>query len=168
LSWTSDKKSRERVHLGYGSKGMNYRLKLDVTGPFVLSSDDCSLSLSASGTLAFTSDGWEYPLHSVAEDAGFDPGYPGRIWTNETSSTHEPIKIPLQSQIIIRTDVIGGSRVWVDGKFVGRFEVFVFGGKNQLFSWSQMAFVAPLEWIQGGLHGLRVSEYDGSHNLQGN
>jgi hexosaminidase len=168
LRWMSDKQSGERVHLGYGSKGMNYTLELDVAGPFVLSSEDGSLSLSASGTLAFTSDGWEYPLRSVAEEAGFDPGYPGRIWTNDTSSTHEPIKVPLQGQITIRTDVIGGSRVWVDGKFVGRFEVFVFGGRNQLFSWSQMAFVAPLEWIQGGLQRLRVGEYDGSHSLQSN
>jgi hexosaminidase len=168
LSWTSEHQSGERIHLGYGSKGMNYTLKLDVAGPFVLSSDDCTLSLSASGTLTFASDGWEYPLRSVAEDAGFDPGYPGRIWTNETSSTHEPIKVPLQSQITIRTDVIGGSRVWVDGKFVGRFEVFVFGGRNQLFSWSQMAFVAPLEWVQGELHGLRVAEYDGSHSQRRN
>jgi len=41
---------------------------------------------------------------------------------------------------------------------MGRFEVFVYGGRNTLFSWSQMAFVAPLQEVVGGVVGLRVSE----------
>ncbi|BCS23510.1 beta-N-acetylhexosaminidase [Aspergillus puulaauensis] len=159
----SESSGTGKVHLGYGSKGMNYTLKLDIAGPFVLSSNDSSLALSSHGALTFTSDGWDYPLRSVDETAGFDAGFPGRIWTNETSSTHEPVTVPLQSHITIRTDVIGGSRVWVDGNFAGRFEVFVFGGKNTLFSWSQMAFVAPLEWVEGGINKLQISGYDGQH-----
>jgi hexosaminidase len=42
----------------------------------------------------------------------------------------------------------------VGDEFVGRFEVFVFGGRNTLFSWSQMALVAPLDGIEGGVDGL--------------
>lgn len=163
FEWKSSPGGTGRVHLGYGSKGMNYTLELDVTGPFVLSSDDSSLALSSDGSLIFTSDGWDYPLRSVDETAGFDARFPGRIWTNETSSTHEPVTVPLNSHITVRTDVIGGSRVWVDGNFAGRFEVFVFGGKNTLFSWSQMAFVAPLEWVEGFINKLQISGYDGEH-----
>lgn len=152
-------------HIGLDSKGMNYTLELEVTGPFALSSRDDSLALSDDGTLTFNSDGWQYPLRSVSETDGFDIGFPGRIWTNETSSTHEVVKVPHNSHITIRTDVIGGSRVWIDGEFVGRFEVFVFGGKNTYFSWSQMAMVAPLERLEGhGLKWLTVHGYDGKHN----
>ncbi|OJJ08511.1 hypothetical protein ASPVEDRAFT_47661 [Aspergillus versicolor CBS 583.65] len=164
VQWRSAEAGEEgKVHLGYGSKGMNYTLELDVTGPFVLSSNDSSLALSSDGALTFISDGWDYPLRSVDETDGFDAGFPGRIWTNETSSTHEPVTVPLNSHITVRTDVIGGSRVWVDGDFAGRFEVFVFGGKNTLFSWSQMAFVAPLEWVEGGINQLQISGYNGQH-----
>ncbi|XHG09889.1 hypothetical protein AWENTII_012927 [Aspergillus wentii] len=152
-SWSFDDKSE--VILGKGSKGMNYTLELDANGPFILSSSDATLSLVDDGTLSFTSDGWEYPLRSIDEADGFDPSYPGRIWTNQTTSTHEVVHVPLQSNITISTDVIGGSRVWVDGEFVGRFEVFVYGGKNQLFSWSQMAFVAPMERAKR-LRGLKL------------
>ncbi|KAL4894480.1 glycoside hydrolase superfamily [Aspergillus ambiguus] len=165
VHWTApgSNKTSQKTYLGYGSKGMNYTLDLDVAGPFVLSSSDCTLSLSPKGALTFTSDGWDYPLRSVSEMDGFDASYPGRIWTNETSSTHEPVTVPLNSHITIRTDVIGGSRVWVNGNFVGRFEVFIFGGKNTLFSWSQMAFVAPLQWIQGKVNWLRLGGFDGQH-----
>ncbi|EAW11702.1 beta-N-acetylhexosaminidase [Aspergillus clavatus NRRL 1] len=165
-SWTSNTHDGKKVHLGYGSKGMNYTLELDARGPFVLSSADCSLSLTPDGSLIFSSDGWQYPLRSVYAHDGFDAGHPGRIWTNQTSSTHEPVNVPLQSHITICTDVIGGSRVWVNRRFVGRFEVFVFGGKNRLFSWSQMAFVAPLEWKQGKLQRLKIGEYDGHHEIK--
>ncbi|KAF9887335.1 hypothetical protein FE257_010330 [Aspergillus nanangensis] len=150
-------------HLGHGSKGMNYTLDLEVSGPFVLSSPDAALRLSPDGGLHFIADGWDYPLRSIDEADGFDDGYPGRIWTNATSSTHEPVTVPLKSHLTIRTDVIGGSRVWVNGEFAGRFEVFVFGGKNTLFSWSQMAFVAPLEWVQGKVKQLRLSGFNGQH-----
>ncbi|PLN85324.1 glycoside hydrolase [Aspergillus taichungensis] len=156
VNWrTTNQKVTDRVSLGYGSKGMNYKLDMVVSGPFTLSSDDVTLELSPSGSLTFISDGWPYPLRSVAENDGFDPIELGRIWVNQTSSSHEPVIVPLKSQITIRTDVTGGSRVWVNGKFSGRFEVFVFGGKNMEFSWSQMAFVAPLEWLQGSVHALR-------------
>ncbi|EEH50649.1 uncharacterized protein PADG_06728 [Paracoccidioides brasiliensis Pb18] len=147
--------------LGYGSKGMDYTLILDTTGPFKLISNDTTLSLSQGGSLVFTSDNCEYPLRSVSEHDGFDPGHPGRIWTNVSSSTHEPVSVPLKSQLKIKTDVLSGSRVWLDGKFVGRFEVFVFGGRNTLFSWSQMAFVAPLDKIEGdGLESLTLRTDD--------
>lgn len=164
VHWTASAKNAtgEKIYLGYGSKGMNYTLELDVGGPFILSSDDSTLSLSSEGALTFTSDGWDYPLRSVSETDGFEAGYPGRIWANETSSTHEPVAVPLKSHITIRTDIIGGSRVWVNGQFAGRFEVFVFGGKNTLFSWSQMAFVAPLQWVQGQLNKLRLGGYSGA------
>lgn len=164
LTWTaSSSNPANRTHFGHGSKGMNYTLDLNVTGPFTLSSSDAALNLSPKGSLTFISDGWPYPLRSIDEKDGFDEGYPGRIWTNETSSTHEEVKVPLKSHLTIRTDVIGGSRVWVNGEFKGRFEVFVFGGKNKLFSWSQMAFVAPLEWVQGGVRRLEVRGFDGQH-----
>ncbi|KAK1145698.1 hypothetical protein N8T08_003934 [Aspergillus melleus] len=165
LTWTAPSTSNRtnKTRIGHGSKGMNYTLDLSVTGPFTLSSTDASLSLSPNGSLTFTSDGWPYPLRSINETDGFDEGYPGRIWTNETSSTHEEVKVPLRTKLTIRTDIIGGSRVWVDGGFKGRFEVFVFGGKNTLFSWSQMAFVAPLEWVEGGIRRLELRGFDGQH-----
>ncbi|PYH41066.1 beta-N-acetylhexosaminidase [Aspergillus saccharolyticus JOP 1030-1] len=160
ISWNAmNNGSTSKLHLGYGSKGMNYTLELNVTGPFALSSEDAMLKLGFDGSLTFVSDGWEYPLRSVSESDGFDPAYPGRIWVNTTSSTHEPVAVPLRSLITICTDVVGGSRVWIDGTFAGRFEVFVFGGKNTLFSWSQMAFVAPLDWIEGSVQHLRLSSY---------
>jgi hexosaminidase len=42
----------------------------------------------------------------------------------------------------------------VNDVYEGRFEVFVFGGRNTLFSWSQMALVAPLDGVRGGLESL--------------
>lgn len=152
--------------IGMGSKGMNYTMAISYSSvPWRLSSsrDGIELFLSDSGTLIFTADGFEYPLRSIDQADGYDPGHPGRIWTNVTSSTHDPVYVPLPKQsqggeIIIRTDVIGGSRVWVEGVFKGRFEVFVYGGRNTLFSWSQMTFVAPLEVVEGGVKRVRVWE----------
>jgi hexosaminidase len=78
-SWARSASDSDLVTLGQGSKGINYSLSLCVTGPFVLSGSDTTLSLSANGSLVFTADGWDYPLHSTAEGDGFDPGIPGRI-----------------------------------------------------------------------------------------
>lgn len=50
--------------------------------------------------------------------------------------------------------MLNGSRVWVSDIFAGRFEAFVYGGRNTLFSWSQMALVAPLDEIEGGVDNL--------------
>ncbi|KAI1733911.1 putative beta-N-hexosaminidase [Xylaria scruposa] len=156
ISWTrrgdhrSTTDNDEVLHLGYGSKGVNYTLALSVTGPFMLSSDDVTLTMSEDGSLVFAADGWQYPLRSVAEGDGFDPGAPGRIWTNVTSSSHYPLTINVPANITVTSDVVGGSRVYVNGTFVGRFEVFVFGGRNTVFSWSQMAFVAPVDVVRGG------------------
>ncbi|KAK7908099.1 beta-N-acetylhexosaminidase- variant 2 [Apiospora marii] len=147
------------VTLGHGSKGMNYTLTLSATGPFVLSSADTTLQLSSAsdgGLLTFVSDGWTYPLRAVHEQDGFDPGHPGRIWANSTRSTHEPVTVSTPAEITITGDPVGGSRVWVNGRFAGRFEVYVFGGKNTLFSWSQMAFVAPLETVSGGVQSIKL------------
>lgn len=165
VSWSRPRTDpgQSEYHLGHGSKGINYTLELEITGPFVLRSDDVTLSLSPHGQLVFTSDGWPYPLRSTAETDGFDPAEPGRIWANNMTSTHEVVSVPQQGHLTITTDAIGGSRVWVDGHFVGRFEVFVYGGKNELFSWSQMAFVAPLEDLRGtGLQKLAVYGFDGN------
>ncbi|KAI1272098.1 putative beta-N-hexosaminidase [Xylaria sp. FL0933] len=161
ISWTPDSSDGDAVHLGYGSKGVNYTLSLSVTGPFTLSSADVTLTLDEMGILKFVADGYEYPLRSVAEGDGFDAGAPGRIWSNVTSSTHEPKNITTPATVTITGDVIGGSRVWVDGVFAGRFEVFVFGGHNTLFSWSQMAFVAPVDSLRGGVQRLVL--WDGIH-----
>lgn len=159
LIWRRPHSSRQEYHLDHGSKGMNYILDLEVTGPFSLSSDDATLELSEHGQLVFISDGQSYPLRSIAENDGFDPVEPGRIWTNTTSSSHEIVTVPQQAQITITGDVIGGSRVWVDGHFAGRFEVFVYGGKNKAFSWSQMAFVTPHDILQGGIQKLTLRQF---------
>lgn len=149
--------SRQGYPIGLGSKGMNYTLRLDATGPFTIVSTDVTLSLSKDGQLIFIADGWPYPLRSVAETDGFDLAEPGRIWANSTSSTHKVVSVPQKAQITITTDNISGSRVWVNGQFVGRFEVFVYGGHNENFSWSQMAFVAPLDVVHGtGLQSMAV------------
>ncbi|KAK7742231.1 hypothetical protein SLS62_010750 [Diatrype stigma] len=160
VSWTrgSGGGTDSVVELGYGSKGVNYTLTISAVGPFTLSSSDATLMLSQEGGLTFEADRYQYPLRSVAEDDGFDAGQPGRIWANATSSTHEPVTVALPAEITITGDTIGGSRVWVDGTFVGRFEVYVFGGKNTMFSWSQMAFVAPLETLEGGIQKLVVRQ----------
>ncbi|KAI0196952.1 putative beta-N-hexosaminidase [Astrocystis sublimbata] len=148
------------VNLGYGSKGINYTLDLAVTGPFTLAAaeaDNVLLRMDESGSLVFVADGWEYPLRSVAEGDELEGSAPGRIWANVTSSTHEPLNLTTPVNITITGDAIGGSRVWANGTFKGRFEVYVFGGKNTLFSWSQMAFVAPVNTLKGsGVQRLEV------------
>jgi hexosaminidase len=145
------------------SYGPPYTLTLNVSSSFTLSSPDTFLSLSTVTTntsgettiLSFeTADGFPYPLRSVSRDDGHDPGHPGRIWTNHSTSSHEPVSIKLPAKLRIETDIVNGSRVWVDETFVGRFEVFVFGGRNTLFSWSQIALVAPLDRMEGGIDSL--------------
>ena len=93
-----------------------------------------------------------------------DPGHPGRIWVNRTSSTHDVVKVSTPANITIATDVLHGSVAWVNSQLVGRFEVYVFGGKNKQFSWNQMAFVAPLDYINGT--GLERLSIDGSVNFE--
>ncbi|KAI0966068.1 putative beta-N-hexosaminidase [Xylaria arbuscula] len=173
ISWTRSSGENDMINLGYGSKGMNYTIELSVTGPFTLKSDDVTLRLEEKGSLVFVADGWEYPLRSVAEGGGFDVGLPGRIWVNDTSSTHTPIALTIPTtpsntpaNITITGDPIGGSRVYINGLFAGRFEVFVFGGKNTLFSWSQMAFVAPVDSLAGGVE--RLALWEGVHVPGGN
>ncbi|OJD34022.1 beta-n-acetylhexosaminidase [Diplodia corticola] len=156
------------------SIGPPYTLHLTATGPFALRGPDTVLALTPSSSnashtlLTFTTaDGWPYPLRSVSA-ASAEAGE--RIWVNDTTSTHEPVRIAKldggrgrQQQAVVNltvaTDVLRGSRVWVDGVFAGRFEVFVFGGRNLEFSWSQMAFVAPVGEVEGlgggGLVGVR-------------
>nr|RBQ98154.1 hypothetical protein FVER53263_11647 [Fusarium verticillioides] len=158
VSWTRSDGDGKEVHLGHGSKGMNYTLTLSITGPFNLSGPDNTLSLDDSGSMVFTADGWEYPLRKVTKDDALDldPGAPGRIWVN-TSSTHKPVKVSTPVNITLVTDVLHGTVVFSDGEVVGRFEVFVYGGRNTQFSWSQMAFVAPLDKIEGGLERLELT-----------
>ncbi|CAJ0555286.1 Ff.00g053510.m01.CDS01 [Fusarium sp. VM40] len=158
LSWARSSSDGKKVNLGHGSKGMNYSLTLSVNGPFTLSGPDNSLALDKDGSLVFTADGWEYPLRQVSSKDAFelDPGHPGRLWVNASSSTHKPVKISTPSNITLATDVLHGTVVLVDGDVVGRFEVFVYGGRNTLFSWSQMAFVAPLEKLEGGVEHLSL------------
>jgi hexosaminidase len=109
-----------------------------------------------------TADGFPYPLRSVSINDGHDPGHPGRIWTNQSSSSHTPVSIALPVTLRIETDVVNGTRVWVNDTFAGRFEVFVYGGRNTLFSWSQMALVAPLDLVEGGVDGLELEDRVGA------
>ncbi|KMU90714.1 hypothetical protein CIHG_08674 [Coccidioides immitis H538.4] len=97
--------------MGLGSKGIDYPLMLDVTGPFTLSSSDSILLLDDSGSLCFLANGISYPLCHVDERDGFDPGHPGRIWINASSSSHEPVKVPLNASITIKTDILSGSLI---------------------------------------------------------
>ncbi|KAA8895066.1 beta-N-hexosaminidase [Sphaerosporella brunnea] len=147
--------------LGYGSKGMNHTLIITYDSPFTLTSNDTTLLLTTGGRLHYLADGFHYPLRSIDPAAGYDPGHPGRIWSNDTSSTHQEVSVPLSGELIIKTDPIGGSRAWMsDGsgqeRFGGRFEVLVFGGRNTVTSWSQMAFVAPLDRAAGGVARIRA------------
>jgi hexosaminidase len=159
ISWKRNPSSTSNSTIGKGSYGPPYTLHMNVSGPFTLSGPDTSLTLE-NDTLTFTtSDGFPYPLRSTYISDGHDPGHPGRIWTNQSSSSHEPVSIRLPAQLRIETDVVNGTRAWVNSSYVGRFEVFVFGGRNTLFSWSQMAFVAPLEGVGGGgVDGILLEE----------
>ena len=159
LSWSRSSSDGEKVELGHGSKGMNYTLTLSIDGPFTLSGPDNSLSLDRNGNLIFEADGWEYPLRQVSEEDALelDSGHPGRIWVNASSSTHKPVKLSVPAEITLVTDVLHGTVVFVDSELRGRFEVFVYGGRNTQFSWSQMAFVAPLDDVKGGLTHLNLN-----------
>jgi len=55
----------------------------------------------------------------------------------------------------------------LNDSFAGRFEVFVYGGRNTLFSWSQMAFVAPLESLEGGIDGILLENGIGKRDGRG-
>jgi hexosaminidase len=164
LEWTRTAQSATNTTLQKGSYGPPYTLTMNVSAPFTLSGPDTTLSLatiSSNSTndmaLTFsTADNFPYPLRSTSLSDGLDPGHPGRIWTNQSSSLHDVVSISLPATLRIETDVVNGTRVWVNGKFAGRFEVFVYGGRNTLFSWSQMALVAPLENVSGGVDGLRL------------
>ncbi|KAG9258929.1 glycoside hydrolase superfamily [Emericellopsis atlantica] len=161
VNWKrTDGDAEDQAKLGYGSKGMNYTMTLNADGPFVLKSKDNQLSLDGEGNLIWNEDGYIYPLRSVTADEALvlDPGHPGRIWVNMTS-THDPITVKTPAEIVIRTDVEHGAVAWINGTLAGRFEVFVYGGKNTQFSWSQMAFVAPLEDVEGtGLASVVVED----------
>jgi hexosaminidase len=142
-----------------------------VSSPFTLSGPDTTLTLAAVNStnatselhLVFTtSDGFPYPLRSVSINDGHDSGHPGRIWTNQSSSSHAPVSIAPPATLRIETDVVNGTRVWVNDTFAGRFEVFVYGGRNTLFSWSQMALVAPLDLVEGGVDGLELGDRVGA------
>ncbi|PVH95501.1 glycoside hydrolase family 20 protein [Periconia macrospinosa] len=164
FTWKRPSNDLVDIVLGKGSYGPPYTLTLNATSSFTLSGPDTTLTFEPISTnrttytnskLVFTtSDNFPYPLRSTAETDGHDPGHPGRIWVNTSSSSHEQVPLNLPATIRIETDVVNGSRVWVEDKYKGRFEVFVFGGRNTLFSWSQMALVAPLERVQGGLESL--------------
>lgn len=175
VSWTRNAADPNMAsfELGYGSKGMNYTLRLTAAGPFNLTSSDASLSLIPSsnnqGNLVFTADGIAYPLQSTTyNDSSFFPAEvgvsPGRIWANppnnQTESTHEIVGLRPSPEnpvnITITTDVVRGARCWINNDFVGRFEVLVFGGRNTWQSWSQMAFVAPLDRIEGEWASLQI------------
>lgn len=162
FTYTWTRTSNASADLNLGSLGMNHTLRLHATGPFTLRGPDTTLALTPAGTLVYTTaDHIPYPLRSVSAAAALslDPGQPGRIWANDTASTHAEVIVTTPANVTVATDVVGGSRVWVDGAFAGRFEVLVFGGRNAVVSWSQMAFVAPLGRVEGeGLVGLRVVE----------
>jgi hexosaminidase len=164
VSW---KRDEEDSKLGHGSKGLNWTLTLEVDGPFKLHSKDNNLTLDEDGTLVFNADGYEYPLRQVTSDDALDldPGHPGRIWVNTTSS-HDPVKVSTPSKVVISTALEYGSVAWIDGKLAGRFEVFIYGGKNLEFSWSEMAFVAPLESVEG--KGLKTLKLEDGWKVPGN
>ncbi|KAH7386131.1 glycoside hydrolase superfamily [Pyrenochaeta sp. MPI-SDFR-AT-0127] len=164
LSWNSSCIGRKSGTLNRGSYGPPYTLSIYASSPFTLSGSDTSLNLNPSTLniantkghhLTFTTaDNFSYPLRSTSITDGHEPGHPGRIWSNQSTSSHEHVLISLPAILRIETDVVNGSRVWINDDFVGRFEVFVFGGRNSLFSWSQMALVAPLEKVEGGVDVL--------------
>lgn len=173
ISWTQRDGAMAQT-FGKGSYGPPYTLSLNVSSPFAIKGLDTSLSISnvtkntansSITTLLFTTaDGFPYPLRNVSYD-DYDPGHPGRIWTNSSASTHEPVPITLPVRLRIETDIHNGSRVWVNEKFAGRFEVFVFGGRNTVFSWSQMALVAPLDSVEGGVDSFRLEDGVGMYNV---
>jgi hexosaminidase len=160
ISWTHTAQDSGNTSLNKGSYGPPYTLTLNISAPFSLSGPDTTLSLtniSSNLSLVFTTaDNFRYPLRAVSILDGHDHGHPGRIWTNQSSSTHTPVSITLPATLRLETDVVNGTRVWVNESFAGRFEVFVYGGRNTLFSWSQMALVAPLDRVEGGVSGVKL------------
>ncbi|KAH7380490.1 glycoside hydrolase superfamily [Phaeosphaeria sp. MPI-PUGE-AT-0046c] len=178
LQWTRTRSTPFNISLSKDSYGPPYTLTLNVSSNFELSGPDTTLSLvtapsnttnSTSKSLIFTTaDNFPYPLRSVSIDDGHDPGHPGRIWMNQSSSTHQAVSMDLPAVIRLETDVVNGTRVWVNNQFVGRFEVFIYGGRNTLFSWSQMALVAPLNEIRGGVDGLVLEAGVGGGRPGGN
>jgi hexosaminidase len=176
ISW-SQRNGAMAETFGKGSFGPPYTLSLNISSPFAIKGSDTSLSLTnvttntttntSVSTLVFTTaDGFPYPLRNVSYN-DYDPGHPGRIWTNVSTSTHEPVPITLPVRVRIETDIRNGSRVWVNEKFAGRFEVFVYGGKNAAFSWSQMALAAPLDSVDGGVDSFKLEEGVGMYNATG-
>jgi hexosaminidase len=174
LTWNS-RDGQMAQTFGKGSFGPPYTLSLNVSSSFNIKGPDTSLAISkvisnvttnsTVQTLVFTTaDGFPYPLRNVSYN-DYDPGHPGRIWTNDSSSTHEPVPITLPVRLRIETDIYNGSRVWVNEKFAGRFEVFVFGGRNTVFSWSQMALVAPLDSVDGGVDSFKLENGIGMYNV---
>ncbi|KAL1601181.1 hypothetical protein SLS59_005333 [Nothophoma quercina] len=173
LSWDS-RTGQMAQTFGKGSFGPPYTLSLNVSSPFSIKGPDTSLAISnvvnfttnsTVRTLVFTTaDGFPYPLRNVSYD-DYDPGHPGRIWTNVSTSTHDLVALTLPVRLRIETDIYNGSRVWVNEKFAGRFEVFVFGGRNTVFSWSQMALVAPLDSVDGGVDTLKLENGVGLYNV---
>ncbi|KAF9692882.1 hypothetical protein EKO04_009020 [Ascochyta lentis] len=174
ISWTQRDGAMAQT-FGKGSFGPPYTLSVNVSSPFSIRGPDTSLSItsvvtntttnSSVSTLVFTTaDGFPYPLRNVSYN-DYDPGHPGRIWTNLSTSTHEPVPITLPVRLRIETDIYNGSRVWVNEKFAGRFEVLVFGGRNTVFSWSQMALVAPLDNVDGGVDSLKLEDGIGMYNV---
>jgi hexosaminidase len=158
FSWKCDTLASLESMIGRGSYGPPYTMSLNVSGPFTLSGPDTILSLENDTLMFTTADGFPYPLRSTSILDGHDAGHPGRIWTNQSSSSHKPVVVGLPARLRLETDVQNGTRVWLNGSYAGRFEVFVFGGRNTLFSWSQMAFVAPLDKVQGGIDGITLED----------
>jgi hexosaminidase len=158
FSWKCDTLASLESMIGRGSYGPPYTMSLNVSGPFTLSGPDTILSLENDTLMFTTADGFPYPLRSTSILDGHDAGHPGRIWTNQSSSSHKPVVVGLPARLRLETDVQNGTRVWLNGSYVGRFEVFVFGGRNTLFSWSQMAFVAPLDKVQGEIDGITLED----------
>ncbi|KAJ4321956.1 hypothetical protein N0V94_002668 [Neodidymelliopsis sp. IMI 364377] len=176
VSW-SQRNGAMAETFGKGSFGPPYTLSLNISSPFSIKGSDTSLSLTnvitntttntSVSTLVFTTaDGFPYALRNVSYN-DYDPGHPGRIWTNVSTSTHELVPITLPVRVRIETDIRNGSRVWVNEKFAGRFEVFVYGGKNTVFSWSQMALAAPLDSVDGGADSFKLEEGVGMYNVTG-
>ena len=126
----------------------------DTTLSLIAAPSNTTNNTTATSLVFTTSDNFPYSLRSVSIKDGHEPGHPGRIWTNQSTSSHTPVDITLPAKLRIETDVVNGSRVWVNDAFAGRFEVFVYGGRNTLFSWSQMALVAPLDLVEGGVEEL--------------
>jgi hexosaminidase len=158
FSWKCDTLASLESMIGRGSYGPPYTMSLNVSGPFTLSGPDTILSLENDTLMFTTADGFPYPLRSTSILDGHDAGHPGRIWTNQSSSSHKPVVVGLPARLRLETDVQNGTRVWLNGSYAGRFEVFVFGGRNTLFSWSQMAFVAPLDKVQGEIDGITLED----------